>query len=121
MTVKIIPDSPNVDILGAFARIAINNVFDDDIQFILNGIHYQFTMDDNCNWTIRRTAQNRNQYDVKYGEFKTLKTYTNMSPRFINRSFNGWNGSTEYTLTMEPTPFSINGCLDISVVFPRQT
>ncbi len=120
MTVKIIPDSPKIDVLGAFARIAINNVFDDNISFVLNGIHYNFTMDDNCTWTIRRRMQNRNKYDVRCGTVKDLKTYTNMSPRFINREFNGWDGSTTYTLTMQPTPFYIDGCLDISVTFPRQ-
>lgn len=120
MAVKIIPDSPKIDILGAFARIAISNVFDDDISFILNGIHYNFTMDDNGTWTIRRRMQNRNKYDVKYGEFKDLETYTDMHAIYINRDFDGWDGSVTYTLGMQPTIFYMDGCLDISVTFPRQ-
>lgn len=113
MKIDVNPDSPKIDVLGAFARIAIGNVLDDVIKFTVNGVNYCFTMDYNYTWTIKKSMQNEDSKKVTF--------YTRMRPKRINRNFNVLDGSTEYILIMEPIPFYVDGCLDISVVFPKQT
>ena len=124
---EIMKNSPIIDIFGCMARIIANSPFDNEISFIKDGTHYIFTRD-NCYsddakyWTLHRTVQNLNRYDVRYGEINKRDPIT-VKFSGIDRDFNGWDGSVSYQFFFDVSEFDTGyriGTWDFEIKFPRE-
>ena len=117
----IIKNSPIIDILGSMSRVFNNCPFDDEIRFIHDGTIYTFLLMDDMTWTLKRRKQNTNRYDVKYGEITDRPDINGLIPKYIERHFNGWDGSVsyEYSFDVETDGYTF-GNWDFKLTIPRE-
>lgn len=116
---KIIPDSPLIDIMACMTRIFNRAYYDGSISFVHNGVFYEFELTDHENYDLKRTVQNRNKYDVKYGEFVEKPEMSGLIPMFMDRHFNGWDGSVSYNYSFGPVTSGGYPALEIEITIPR--
>ena len=115
-------NSPVIDIMGSMTRIFNNCPFDDEIKFVHNGTLYIFQLMDNMTWTLKRRVQNMNKYDVRYGEITDKPDINGLKPMYIDRDFNGWDGSVEYSygFRVHDDNGRMIGNWDFNVSIPRE-
>lgn len=118
---NIIKNTPIIDILGSMSRIYNNCPFDDEISFIHNWTSYTFLLTDDMTWTLKRRKQNTNQYDVKYGKITDRPDIIGLKPMYIERHFNGWDGSVSYRYSFDvETDGNMIGKWDLDITIPRE-
>ena len=117
----IIKNTPIIDILGSMSRVFNNCPFDDEISFIHNWTLYTFLLTDDMTWTLIRKKQNTNKYDVRYGEITDRPDIDGLKPMYIERHFNGCNGSVSYRYSFDvETDGYMIGKWDFEITIPRE-
>ena len=63
-----------------------------------------------------------NKYDVRYGEITDKPDINGLKPMFVNRDFNGWDGSVDYSFGFRV--YDDNGYMignwDFNLTIPRE-
>ena len=117
----VIKNTPIIDIFGSMSRVFNSCPFDDEIRFIHNGTIYTFLLMDDMTWTLKRRKQNTNRYDVRYGEITDRPDIDGLKPVYVERHFNGWDGSVSYRYAFDVENNGDRiGKWDLEIRIPRE-
>ena len=72
---------------------------------------------DDMTWTLKRRKQNTNKYDVRYGEITDRPDIDGLKPVYVERHFNGWDGSVHYRYSFH---IEMIGNWDFELTIPRE-